>query len=919
VLGFNFNTSNIDSFRWPEIVDAEINEQFGHPYFIPGEVEQHPSDELAHRYIIALYFVISLLTTLGMQFLPANIFEIFFHLFMLLCNMTLYAFAVGKISALVMRQDDEIVDKRAQLTRVQVYLSHLRLPAQLRRQIELFFLARLKDASISSFSDEVIYDLLPVALQRMVSQVTNRLMVGELSLLRGCDEAFIDRLSSLLRERAVESEVYLFRAGDVCKELFIVNTGLIEVINGDSEARDDAQAGASTCEHGDTIGDIAFVFKIRHFNSARSVGKGDSGLFVLTLDRYSALVKMFPLQEDHIADNVMADQSGAAMGGVSTARSGASKASSMLSAGTGKSSNYLRESLNGIQKIIADHKKKRTDHQARSLCAACAKGDVEALRLLMAVEDLDLDAGDYDNRRPIHLAACTGNLVAIQMLTAARADVNVRDRMGSTPLHDALVHKQGDAAKLLISVGAQRLFPQIADRMCYVASLPDGDEELKYLVQYENMFVSAVNHDGRTALHLAASNGNIENARLLLENGAAVNASDAYGATPLQDAFRFGHKATAKLLVEHGGHMGKFDAGIRFCMAGNSNDVKLLGDLIGLGCDPNLGDYDGRTALHLAASNGNIEAVIFLLKQKQLNILAEDRYGNTAYDDALRETGGDVEVVCTMLAKRGGRPGSHSSTNASLVSAMGAEEELVRISRANVQREEEIVPAVLGFTAFVAAASRQTREMRKLLVEIRVFEREDARISEAKPHFWTALQGFSRWYQAVVASELLVLQAIAASWHAELELLSATGPMQQHLMALLQLKADSWHNLDRVLEATFDGRKVDNHAHAHADRPSLVFAGLLPRSFAEAAKLATPAVKPSAAAVGRAISAFKRLSKSATPAGAPPAKKAADEAASLDADLHAGGQPVRENPPPASRDPGASVYETTRYALRLQP
>ncbi|KAJ1623881.1 ankyrin repeat protein, partial [Pavlovales sp. CCMP2436] len=55
---------------------------------------------------------------------------------------------------------------------------------------------------------------------------------------------------------------------------------------------------------------------------------------------------------------------------------------------------------------------------------------------------------------PIHLAACTGNLVAIQMLTAARADVNVRDRMGSTPLHDALVHKQGDAAKLLISNGA---------------------------------------------------------------------------------------------------------------------------------------------------------------------------------------------------------------------------------------------------------------------------------------------------------------------------------------------------------------------------------------------------------------------------------------------------------------------------------
>jgi ankyrin repeat protein len=183
--------------------------------------------------------------------------------------------------------------------------------------------------------------------------------------------------------------------------------------------------------------------------------------------------------------------------------------------------------------IIADAKQKRKDKQSTLLCAACAKGDIDALRRLMAVADLDLDAGDYDDRRPIHLAACTGNITAIQMLTAARADVNVRDRMGSTPLHEALVHKQAEAATLLISTGAERLYPQIADRLCYVSSLADGVEELRFLVAFETRSVSATNYDGRTGLHLAAAEGRVETVRMLLENGASVNARDKRGCTPL--------------------------------------------------------------------------------------------------------------------------------------------------------------------------------------------------------------------------------------------------------------------------------------------------------------------------------------------------------------------------------------------------
>jgi hypothetical protein len=305
VLGFQLDGKVLRT--WPELMEeTRANGVAGEEPFFTGLT---PSEIIAERYVTALYYVICLLTAVGLQITPANVVELCFALLMMVANLTAYAVCVGQIAALVMRQDDEIVGKRAQLELVQAYLSHMRLPMALKTQIELFFQARLKDASISSVTDEQIYDMMSVSLQIAVSTHTNRELVGDLPLLRGCSETFLDRLSSLLRERTVEPETYLFRVGDACRDLFIIDTGMVEVFDEASEA-DEAQV--SLCEPGDSIGNLSFVFRMRHFNNARSTGKMDTSVFVLTLERYNALVKMFPVQEDIIMDNAMLENAGGA-------------------------------------------------------------------------------------------------------------------------------------------------------------------------------------------------------------------------------------------------------------------------------------------------------------------------------------------------------------------------------------------------------------------------------------------------------------------------------------------------------------------------------------------------------------------------------------------------------------------------------
>ncbi|XP_060913584.1 glutaminase kidney isoform, mitochondrial-like isoform X1 [Labrus mixtus] len=57
-------------------------------------------------------------------------------------------------------------------------------------------------------------------------------------------------------------------------------------------------------------------------------------------------------------------------------------------------------------------------------------------------------------------------------------------------------------------------------------------------------------------------------------------------------------------------------------------------------------DYDSRTALHIAAAEGHLEAIIFLTEICKVNPHMKDRWGNTPVDDAIQFGNG---VVVTLL------------------------------------------------------------------------------------------------------------------------------------------------------------------------------------------------------------------------------------------------------------------------------
>uniref|UniRef100_UPI00358E76F2 glutaminase kidney isoform, mitochondrial isoform X2 n=1 Tax=Myxine glutinosa TaxID=7769 RepID=UPI00358E76F2 len=82
---------------------------------------------------------------------------------------------------------------------------------------------------------------------------------------------------------------------------------------------------------------------------------------------------------------------------------------------------------------------------------------------------------------------------------------------------------------------------------------------------------------------------------------------------------------------------------INLLFAAYSGDVSAMRRFALSAMDMEQKDYDYRTALHVAAAEGHVEVVRFLLESCKVNISPKDRWGNTPMDEAVRF--GHQEVV----------------------------------------------------------------------------------------------------------------------------------------------------------------------------------------------------------------------------------------------------------------------------------
>ncbi len=159
--------------------------------------------------------------------------------------------------------------------------------------------------------------------------------------------------------------------------------------------------------------------------------------------------------------------------------------------------------------------------------------------------------------------------------------------------------------------------------------------------------VAGQDHSGSTPLHHAAGFGNIETLKLLLANGAGVNAKNRLDGTPLHWSIRSAENT--RLLLEHGAEINSktHDGSTPLYLASRRRDSHaVLRLLLDEGADPNLATMNGRTPLMAAARAGDVTAMKLLLAKKA-NATALSSSGAGALTDAARSR--SVEAVNLLI------------------------------------------------------------------------------------------------------------------------------------------------------------------------------------------------------------------------------------------------------------------------------
>ena len=194
--------------------------------------------------------------------------------------------------------------------------------------------------------------------------------------------------------------------------------------------------------------------------------------------------------------------------------------------------------------------------------------------------------------------------------------------------------------------------------LCTYAHHNDA-RNLKTLLQ-EGADVNSTDYDLRSALHLAVCTGNLKLCRMLITDfGADVNLVDDFGGTPLYDAFCHGNFHLIPFLYTLGARMpvGKTEElTFYLCAFSFEGNLEAVQYLIACGVNPNLTDYDGRTALHLAVCGKHFSVVKYLVEESNASLSIIDYFGQTPIQEALRVPDKDIAYYLQqwrgLLSKR---------------------------------------------------------------------------------------------------------------------------------------------------------------------------------------------------------------------------------------------------------------------------
>ena len=257
------------------------------------------------QYIVSLYWALETMCTVGYgDNLPVTTYEVAYCSFVLMATGVIYAAVFGNMSEAIHALSTSVRRYHGTLDGVKEFSSIYALPQPLTTKLLRY--AQANWDTTKGFRMDDVLDILPLSVHSEVLSHINHSLVMRVPLFRECHPRFLDAIITKLHNMVCLSGDYVFREGDMSRDMYFIKHGAVEVVQDDPTAIGEQDVVIATIGSDSShpfFGEIALLLGETRTASVRAVGK--CMLSWISLADFVEVMALFHSEEDTLREVAM--------------------------------------------------------------------------------------------------------------------------------------------------------------------------------------------------------------------------------------------------------------------------------------------------------------------------------------------------------------------------------------------------------------------------------------------------------------------------------------------------------------------------------------------------------------------------------------------------------------------------------------
>ncbi|XP_033636296.1 cyclic nucleotide-gated channel rod photoreceptor subunit alpha-like isoform X2 [Asterias rubens] len=216
---------------------------------------EEPTRGLLRKYILCIYWSMMTLTTIGETDSPHNDIEYVFTGLTFLVGVFLFAAVVGNVGDVISNMNAARQEFQTKMDAIKFFMNHRKVPDVLQSRVKKW--SDYAWSRTQALDDQTFLEILPPRLRAEIAIHVHLETLKKVKIFEDCEQGLLCELVLKLRSQIFSPGDFICRRGEIGREMYIINHGIVQVVVQDAETQQSMVV--ATLTEGNYFGEISLL------------------------------------------------------------------------------------------------------------------------------------------------------------------------------------------------------------------------------------------------------------------------------------------------------------------------------------------------------------------------------------------------------------------------------------------------------------------------------------------------------------------------------------------------------------------------------------------------------------------------------------------------------------------------------------